>query len=478
MAMPDEDGSRLERSTGGRRHGIVLFLVVLVLMLAATGTVVFSESARLLRLGVLAALWAALAGAFIAVKYRRQISERDSEVADLQSVYELELERESSARREYELEVEAEIRNRVEDNTQDQLAALREELHGLRQTLETLLGGEVLVERVALHAATRMRPLPDSGHRVGRDQLIELTGDYAHDPAQPQPIEPPSASPEHFPLENMPGERSRPMMLSPDIDQPARLEESIPTERPAAGTEGVPDVLPRRRRGVRIDGRPSWPDDDLTNGQPPPGVRQTPRNPVMDGGPGWMPSLGHNPGEKPPVEPEPDVTTETPAAVSMTDSPAVEGWDPIPQVARHSTIDDEPIGSAVSEALVNGQIPNRRAADIEPVQSDQDPASATNGRHAPTNGHHTQPTNGHHTRSGNGHHAQLAEAFSVRPRNRHHAATSNGHHALPETNRHHVREKQPGPAEHGKHPVDMANHGFAAAHGNRETVRRRRYRED
>lgn len=142
--------------------GTARLLMVAVLVLAVTATVVLvlSNSAQMLRLGVLAALWAALLGVFLANKFRKVVAEKENEVADLQSVYELELEREVAARREYELGIEAEARKRVEEANREDLAALRAELRTLRESLERLTGGEVLVERFALRAqSTRMRTL-------------------------------------------------------------------------------------------------------------------------------------------------------------------------------------------------------------------------------------------------------------------------------------------------------------------------------
>lgn len=146
-----------------RRGGRLLLVAGAVTALGAASVLVLTDDLRWLRLGVVAALWAALVGAFIAARYRGQVAEREDRAADLQAVYELELEREIAARREYELQVEAEIRAEVDEQSRRDVAALRDELRTLRQTLENLLGGEVLVERYALQAqATRMRPLQEA----------------------------------------------------------------------------------------------------------------------------------------------------------------------------------------------------------------------------------------------------------------------------------------------------------------------------
>ncbi len=145
----------------GRLAGRPWLVVGLVLAVGATLALVLSDDLRYLRLGIVAALWAALIGAFLAVRYRKHVSQSEDAVAEAQAVYELELEREIAARREFELEIEAESRQVAENRSHDELEALRAEVTALRESLQSLFGGgEVLLERVALTAqATRMRSL-------------------------------------------------------------------------------------------------------------------------------------------------------------------------------------------------------------------------------------------------------------------------------------------------------------------------------
>ncbi|WP_344413251.1 DUF6779 domain-containing protein [Amycolatopsis minnesotensis] len=144
----------------GRLTGRSWLVAGLLLAVGSTLALVLSDDARLLRLGIVAALWAALLGAFLAVRYRKHASASEDAVAQAQELYELELEREIAARREFELEVEAEARERADDDAREELDALRVEVSALRESLQTLFGGEVLYERVALTAqATRMRSL-------------------------------------------------------------------------------------------------------------------------------------------------------------------------------------------------------------------------------------------------------------------------------------------------------------------------------
>jgi hypothetical protein len=146
--------------SSGRRIGRPWLIVGLTLAVGATLALVLSNDLRWLRLGIVAALWAAIIGAFLAVKYRKHAAHSEDAVAEAQAVYELELEREIAARREFELELEAEAKDRADEDSRNELDALRAEILALRESLQSLFGGEVLYERVALTAqATRMRSI-------------------------------------------------------------------------------------------------------------------------------------------------------------------------------------------------------------------------------------------------------------------------------------------------------------------------------
>ncbi|QKV77640.1 DUF6779 domain-containing protein [Amycolatopsis sp. Hca4] len=151
----------------GRLLGRPWLVVGFVLAIGATLALVLSDDLRYLRLGIVAALWAALIGAFLAVKYRKHAAQSEDAVAEAQAVYELELEREIAARREFELEVEAEKSEVADSKGREELEALRAEVSALRDSLQSLFGGEVLLERVALTAqATRMRKLSDENRMI------------------------------------------------------------------------------------------------------------------------------------------------------------------------------------------------------------------------------------------------------------------------------------------------------------------------
>ena len=67
--MTGRTGSLDERK-GSNRTGRPLLVGALALGLAAIVVLVVSDDDRLLRLGIVAALWAALMGVFLAAKYR------------------------------------------------------------------------------------------------------------------------------------------------------------------------------------------------------------------------------------------------------------------------------------------------------------------------------------------------------------------------------------------------------------------------
>ncbi|HEX2290714.1 MAG TPA: DUF6779 domain-containing protein, partial [Pseudonocardiaceae bacterium] len=152
-----------------RGCGRVLMLGTVVLAAAAAVVLALgAQDARLLRLGLIAALWAALLGAFAAAQMRREISSDANRVDELRTVYQLELEREVAARREHMLTVERELREQAEQSERGEIAALRVELATLRANLEKLLGGDRLVERLELRAeSARVLPMAAYRHAVG-----------------------------------------------------------------------------------------------------------------------------------------------------------------------------------------------------------------------------------------------------------------------------------------------------------------------
>ncbi|MBP2321345.1 hypothetical protein JOF56_001730 [Kibdelosporangium banguiense] len=215
----------------------------LVLAIGATLVLVFSDDSRFLKLGIVAALWAALVGAFLAARLRRQVADRQDESKSMQAIYELELEREIAARREYELELEAEAKRKAEEQSRQDIDALRTELGALRETLQTLLGGEVLVERFALQAqATRMRPMADEAHQLPpQNQMMKRLNPSPAAPSQPViiPGEPQTEMMGRVPgsaPQSQPRRETRPQPQRPAPQRPARSpsERQVQVSQPLA----------------------------------------------------------------------------------------------------------------------------------------------------------------------------------------------------------------------------------------------------
>ncbi|GAA4848290.1 hypothetical protein GCM10023201_45300 [Actinomycetospora corticicola] len=160
MANPGADrrrGSRPSPATGGGRPGDpvvrVLLVATAVCAALAAATVVLADDGRMLRLGVVAGLWAALlAVAALARRSGGGGADPERELESMRRTYELELAAEIDARREHELTVEQTVRREVAAEAGQELAALRGEVERLRSHLE--------------NAETRAAPLPPHLHVV------------------------------------------------------------------------------------------------------------------------------------------------------------------------------------------------------------------------------------------------------------------------------------------------------------------------
>jgi hypothetical protein len=183
------------RSSSGGRGGLrTLALVAAVaIALASTAAVVLSDDPQTLRLAVVGALWAFVLAAFAAPRRR----ESDAPAGDpgtaleLRRTYEIELEKEVAARREYELQLEVYLRRELERGLAEDVAALREEVGRMRGEMIDRLDGELRMERIE---TTRLiggslRALQDEARRLGIGLPVppELAADYPAEPARDGP---------------------------------------------------------------------------------------------------------------------------------------------------------------------------------------------------------------------------------------------------------------------------------------------------
>lgn len=156
---------------------------LLALAMIASLLLVISDSVQVLRIAVVVALWAATVGAIAMNKYRRESALDRAKVEDLKTVYDLQLEREISARREYELTVEERVRSDLRIDAEE-MAALRRDLAALRHNLEVLFDGRLPDDNVALDGQAERRRELDATTRV----------------TAPRPSGPAFASPDDEPL--------------------------------------------------------------------------------------------------------------------------------------------------------------------------------------------------------------------------------------------------------------------------------------
>ena len=163
-----------------RTAGLV---VGLLLAVAGTAAVLYTDDARYLRIALLAACWAFLVAAFLAGGRRADQVAAEGREAELRHAYDRELQREVAARAAHELELERRLRREAEDGMRRELAGLRADLaglSGLREDLSALgelradlgrlrselteqLSGELLIERMVMRAQAVRLPAERSG---------------------------------------------------------------------------------------------------------------------------------------------------------------------------------------------------------------------------------------------------------------------------------------------------------------------------
>ena len=283
MTVPSR-GVRSRRSV--RRPGWLLVTALLVLAILASSTLVFTNRVDLLRLAVILSLWAAVMAAFVSVTYRRQSELDQARARDMKFVYDLQLDREVAARREYELAVEAHLRRQLarELRTQaaDEMTALRAELASLRSNLEMMLGTD-LGERPALESERIVPAMPESERiavampeQPGRVESSRITPVAVEDDtllaedvtaALESPIidvheEPLAPPPEPEPVQYRGSHRrpvdavapqpvpvARPPISEPPVAEPIVVRNPAPPTEPAPQQPEAPWRPPEVRRG-------------------------------------------------------------------------------------------------------------------------------------------------------------------------------------------------------------------------------------
>lgn len=221
------------RSASSRQRdnaGKIVAGALILLGLIASVFLIFSNNVQLIRVGLVAALWAAAVAALAATRYRRDAAVDQAKTRDLQKVYELQLEREITARREYELGVESRVRREVGADATE-LAALRGELAVLRESLQRLFEGDLLVDRPALRAeAVRVQELTHATVANGSSQETG-TWDAWNSPSMPLHVVSPIFDPDH----------PEPPAFASPYDDPVTAETAVVSAEPPDAEDAAQD---------------------------------------------------------------------------------------------------------------------------------------------------------------------------------------------------------------------------------------------
>lgn len=165
MPQPEADLSDKQNDTGQ-----IALIVLVILALVASLLMLFMDNDALMKLAVLAALWAAVLGFFLVYRYRGQAEEANAALDAQREVYEEKLERERADHRSEQLEMEQEYLDALRQHRDESIEALREQLTIVREQLEQLTG-QVYYEPTTLSAAAeRIREIEDGAQRYSEQR--------------------------------------------------------------------------------------------------------------------------------------------------------------------------------------------------------------------------------------------------------------------------------------------------------------------
>jgi len=240
--MSTPDGELRGRAGPDRRRAALLATAATLAALAATA-VVLADDARWLRLGIVAALWAAVVAGILVARQARGTAgaqeaakdaavdlaaardEADEKLAALRRDHDLRLAREAAAREESE---------QAAEKAREDAASLREELERLRADSDS---DAVTLQSVGLPVAPPPAPAmatPPVAPRP-RGPRLRVVGDSGPLPAGPATPVPPPA-----PLRPAP-----PGAPSPRSGGAANGRRTVTSDRPAAAAGPVPPPPPR-----------------------------------------------------------------------------------------------------------------------------------------------------------------------------------------------------------------------------------------
>jgi hypothetical protein len=329
---------------------------------------VFTNKVELLKLAVILALWAAVVAAFVSVLYRRQSDVDQAKVRDLKLVYDLQLDREISARREYELSVETQLRrelvSELRAQSADEVAGLRAELAALRANLEILFDADlsdrpaIETDRSGFRGYSDWAPASEPAGRVTSSRIDTDDRDN------------PMTRTDESPIIDVPEEPN-----VPEYDW-------APPTGPG-GAHRLPSDLEREGRRRRPEEPRAWPQPPAAPPRPmppppPPQAEPATRETQFP----WPP------GQEPPKPAEPNAPVREPEQARGPGSP---GWRPAPAegqwipagapgsnwVAPPASPTPEPPPAAPAQS-----VPPEQAAPAQPAAPDLPAQPAANGSSA------------------------------------------------------------------------------------------------
>ncbi|NDZ93445.1 hypothetical protein G3I13_23080 [Streptomyces sp. SID6673] len=363
--MTTSNGRSTESRRSGRSVGQWLLGLLIVLALVASILMVFTDQLSVSgSLAVIAALWAAVIGAILVTKFRRQAETAESKSRDLRLVYELQLEREIAARRQYELDVETTIRKEVSAESNEELAELKQQVLALRSSLEMLLGESLPEQRTALpneklrELASGIggeRPSTSStyGQSFGTDDSVLAARDFAA-------TAPAAAAGRHVPADVDPNEMTEVIPVITDDDpMSGRIATEVPED---TIDEQVEDAVLAETDDV---GPPSGSFVTTSVPEPPAPAQPTPAG-YVDETPTDEWKVAARSGA--PVDPD-DVADDAEETIVAEAAPAQAPATQAPATEAPAT--EVPV--AVEEQAGEEQVVEEEAAG--------EPASTTSGRH-------------------------------------------------------------------------------------------------
>jgi hypothetical protein len=317
-----------------------------------------------------------------------------------------------------------------------------------------LLGGEVLVERLALQA-TRMRSIGDDAPQIARQNQVKRISAGQRDPV----VVP--AEPQTELIDRVVEQRQPPRRPPTQPQRPQRPAAHKPQQPPREPERQVRPPLPREQRLDPSDPGSGWWEPVIPPGQPTPRQeayhRPVAGDPAASLGEGlemsWTPSWerGQQPGRppRPPKAPQTSQPLPKPAAPAQQARPTDAIARPKPQVEAATRV-QQPVVEPPSPPPAVESVGRRRAED-------------TGGRRRapePEAGRHSEPgesTGGRRRRPDDA--PSWQDSLGAR---------TTGSHAKP----------APPPEPSGSHTEGRSVSELLAAHGNAESPRRRRRRED